>query len=109
MIDCGECCTPRDFCNEGECGVLDDGCGGQLDCAECRCVPTTTCDGQCGLITDDCGGALDCGACPTTPAPVVCFGEGERCVNDGQCCEGLCRGRDCLDRGTKICQAACAV
>jgi hypothetical protein len=103
-------CTPRVFCEEDECGVVDVGCGETIDCGVCPCVPTTTCAGQCGLIVDDCGETLDCGACPeTTPAPPadICFGEGERCVNDDQCCVGLCRGRGCEDRGRKSCQAAC--
>jgi hypothetical protein len=109
------------------CGTAEDGCGGFLDCdacmdfvnsycdaGTCLCAPNT-CESiglGCGTADDGCGGILDCGACPeepvSTPAPeLACFAEGERCVNDGQCCAGLCRGRDCRDRGTKLCQAAC--
>jgi hypothetical protein len=64
----------------------------------------------CGIATDNCGNQIDCGPCPpeTTPAPPACLAERERCVSDSQCCDGLCRGRGCQDRGTKICQAACA-
>jgi hypothetical protein len=83
-VDCGECCEARDFCNEGECGLVDDGCGGQLDCGDCPEPPVVE-----------------------EPA-ATCIAEGDRCVNDEQCCDGLCRGRNCLDRGTKLCQAACA-
>jgi hypothetical protein len=92
------------------CGQHDDGCGGTIDCGAC-CTPRDYCNqGECGIVDDGCGGAMDCGPC-TTPAPapeVTCIAEGERCVNDGQCCAGLCRGRGCEDRGRKSCQAACA-
>jgi hypothetical protein len=111
-LDCGECCVPKDVCNPGDCGVIFDGCSGNIDCGPC-CEPLSCAQLviPCGIATDNCGNEIDCGPCPpeTTPAPPACFGEGERCVNDGQCCAGLCRGRDCRDRGTKLCQAACAV
>src|SRR5262249_51845089 len=63
------------------CGVLGDGCGGQLDCGACEggntcgqgggvaahCGPLQ-CDSPgarvCGPVGDGCGGTLDCGACP---------------------------------------------
>jgi hypothetical protein len=114
-LDCGECCTPRDFCNEGDCGLVVDGCGGTIDCGECPCVPLTCSDLgiACGPGADNCGNAIDCGACQEEPAPTpppaeTCIVEGERCVSDVQCCAGLCRGRGCQDRGTKICQVACS-
>jgi hypothetical protein len=129
-IDCGECCTPRDFCNEGECGTVSDGCDGTIDCGGCTAFPNSYCDtatatcacaaatceslgGACGTSIDDgCGAEVYCGDCPvaepvTTPAPGTCFGEGVVCVADSQCCEGLCRGRNCKDQGRKICQSAC--
>jgi hypothetical protein len=78
----------------------------QAPCSPATCVSLGL---SCGMASDGCGATLDCGACPTTPSPVdVCVAEGERCVNDGQCCAGLCRGRGCQDRGRKTCQAACA-
>jgi hypothetical protein len=80
----------------------------QQECASATCASLGV---GCGTVDDGCGGLLDCGACPgeTTPSPAadVCLGEGERCVDDGQCCAGLCRGRGCQDRGRKSCQAAC--
>jgi hypothetical protein len=81
------------------------------------CIPGT-CESLglgCGTADDDCGNLLDCGECSeevaTTPAPppeLSCTALGDRCVNDGQCCEGLCRGRGCRDRGTKICTLECS-
>ena len=94
---------------------LDDGCGGILDCGEC-CEPLSCADLgiACGPATDNCGNAIDCGACPVettpAPAPVTCtIALGDKCVNDSQCCEGLCRDSQCgVDRGSKICRDDCA-
>lgn len=37
------CCEP-DFCGPGDCGVIDDGCGGTIDCGACPVCG----DGVCG-------------------------------------------------------------
>jgi hypothetical protein len=74
----GPACTPRSCPSDGSCGVVPDGCGGQLDCGcpdgkaciqnECKnagCVPTT-CAAEgvvCSTIADGCGGAITCD-CP---------------------------------------------
>jgi hypothetical protein len=111
-------------CGEGVCNPVTGGCEGgttttaptTLGAAESStlaqdCVPAGCADLglSCGAAGDGCGGWLDCGPCPEPVAVQsdVCSGEGERCVNDSQCCQGLCRGRGCQDRGTRICQAAC--
>lgn len=79
-------CTPA-ACN-GQCGVLPDGCGGELRCAECvngeqcgargpnRCGPgactAKTCagiPGACGGVSDGCGKVLECGPCNSDAAP----------------------------------------
>jgi hypothetical protein len=98
-------CIPL-TCAELGCGRHDDGCGNPLHCGPC-CTPRDYCNaGECGMVDDGCGGSLDCGQCSAPAVP--CSGEGERCADDNQCCNGLCRGRNCQDRGQKICQAACA-
>jgi hypothetical protein len=107
-----ETCTPL-TCDDLGCGNgQDDGCGGTIDCGEC-CVARDFCkEGECGIVDAGCGATIDCGACPEPPVveepAATCIAEGDRCVNDEQCCDGLCRGRGCQDRGTKLCQAACA-
>jgi len=45
-------CTPRTFCNAGECGTVSNGCGGSLDCGTC-------------------GGGDGCVTSPTTGSNVV--------------------------------------
>jgi hypothetical protein len=75
-------CTPRtiDDCSN-RCGVIPDGCGGNIDCNTCpqgqTCmlpahvcqIPSctkTTCAAEgatCSLVADGCGGVLDCGDC----------------------------------------------
>ena len=54
-------CQPQTQCAANTCGMVDDGCGGQLDCGGPR-----TCEdlGQvCGTQDDGCGAELDCGVC----------------------------------------------
>jgi hypothetical protein len=111
-------------CDAGVCDPLNGDCevgitttapttlgAGQSSTLVQDCVPASCSDLGliCGGAGDGCGGWLDCGPCsePVSVQPDVCSGEGERCVDDGQCCAGLCRGRGCRDRGTKTCQAAC--
>jgi hypothetical protein len=101
-------CTPATCAELGvSCGPANDGCGGTIDCGAC-CTPRDVCnDGECGTLDDGCGGPLECGPCPeevvTTPAPeVTCASLGDNCNGDGECCEGLCRDRDCgTDRRTR--------
>jgi hypothetical protein len=35
QFKCG--CTPREFCSENECGIVSDGCGGEIDCGVKAC------------------------------------------------------------------------
>lgn len=86
-LNCGLCCTPRTTCNPGECGVVDNGCGGTLNCGSC-CTPRTTCNpGECGQVDNGCGGTLSCGTCPTGCPP--------DCVSDAcytrACVDGVCQ------------------
>jgi hypothetical protein len=77
-----DACVPH--CPSGtNCGVADDGCGGQMQCGTCSghetcggsgapgvcgctslaCVPGQTCG---TAVPDNCGGSLNCGSCPQT-------------------------------------------
>ena len=64
-----------------ECGMIGDGCGGELDCGDCPpgqtcggggtphqcgspCTPLSCGPNQCGYIADGCGDVIDCGDCP---------------------------------------------
>jgi hypothetical protein len=121
-VDCGDCaittpapaptttavpCIPT-TCEQVGCGNYANDCiNGDVYCGDC-CTPSTCEQAGCGNFANDCvTGEIYCGDCTTVPPPVTCHAEGERCVNDEQCCEGLCRGRECRDWGTKLCQAAC--
>jgi hypothetical protein len=115
--DCtGQICG-SDGC-AGSCGACTDFVNSFCDNGVCSCAPATCrlLGTGCGQwINDGCGNEVYCGDCPvieepvTTPAPEsTCVAEGERCINDNQCCAGLCRGRDCGDRGRKRCTTACS-
>jgi hypothetical protein len=74
----GPACTPRRCPSDGSCGVIADGCGGELhcgcpdgdaciqnECAPAGCVPTS-CEAEgviCSTISDGCGRAITCD-CP---------------------------------------------
>jgi alpha-tubulin suppressor-like RCC1 family protein len=65
------------------CGMVPDGCGGQLDCGSCgtdACQPETCASlgDDCGSVSDGCGGMLECGVCA---AGRTCGGGG----NPGHC------------------------
>lgn len=111
-LECGECTQPGYSCggrgiehvcggdpdqgactlntceqeNGRYCGIVGDGCGGELDCGDCpagqecgaaglpnlcaatpgTCTPLSCSDGAakyCGEIGDGCGGVIDCGGC----------------------------------------------
>src|SRR5690606_13912508 len=73
-------CTPE---GGRYCGIIGDGCRGELDCGECEgdatcedgvCIGGPSCERltctpeggrYCGLVGDGCGGTLDCGECPS--------------------------------------------
>lgn len=58
--DTPDICTPKTVCDENVCGLVADGCGGNLDCGG----PITECPvDSCGMVPDGCGGNLDCGEC----------------------------------------------
>lgn len=71
-------CQPLAQCPANTCGMVDDGCGGQLECGGSK-----SCEQQgvaCGLAEDGCGGVLDCGPCLCqNGVPVV-----EQCGVEGQ-------------------------
>ena len=76
--DMGPSCRALMQCPANTCGMVDDGCGGQLDCGGPK-----TCEQQgvaCGLAEDGCGGVLDCGPCLCqNGVPVV-----EQCGEEGK-------------------------
>ena len=102
-------CPPA-TCDDYDCGLAADGCGGLLDCGSCpfaeacsenqcvwpadagSCVPAT-CEGlvyDCGSVSDGCGGHMECGTCPDSQ---FCGGGGvHRC---GGTCETPDGGNPC--------------
>jgi hypothetical protein len=91
-LDCGECasgvcyenqcCTPR-ACEDGECGVFADGCGGTVRCGDEDCCTPRTCEhpsleNRCGDFDDRCGGSVTCS----------CGDPDARCYL-GECCMPL--------------------
>jgi hypothetical protein len=86
---CPPICTPTNNCPAGgNCGTVDDGCGGQVSCGPgcaspqtcggggtpnvCGCTPTNSCKpGSCGVIADGCGGTINCGPCPICGVPAA--------------------------------------
>ncbi len=114
----------KDFCEEGECGQIDSGCGGTIDCGPCdevttgapECVPTSCDVVGCGGYADACdgNGAVYCGDCCTATdcATVGCGGYADACDGNGPQYCGDCpttaaplvpRGGDCTD--TAQCEA----
>ncbi len=126
-LDCGVCeefpnsfcdeeaggicaCKAKDFCDDGDIGLVDDGCGGTISCEVTTtqdpnattpapdttpppCVPTHCAQVGCGGYADACdgNGAVYCGDCctPTTCAQVGCGNYANDCVN-GQVYCGDC-------------------
>src|SRR5690606_17656061 len=92
------------------CGIIGDGCRGELDCGECEgdatcedgiCVGGPSCirltctpEGgrYCGLVGDGCGGTLDCGECPS----------GQTCTG-GVCTTPGCVPLTCETMGGEFC------
>jgi hypothetical protein len=99
LFDLGTCvgeepeppaCTPLE-CDDSQCGIVSDGCGGTIDCAGCpsgeicddnacrtECVKTT-CEAEgiaCSTIADGCGGVIecDCNVCVPDDEQDVCAG-----------------------------------
>ena len=77
----GVCCEPLECGDVGAaCGLIDDGCGGQVNCG--NCPDNAWCDGlhQCVCLHEECGGE--------------CCGTDEVC-DDGACCLPFtCEGLD---------------
>jgi hypothetical protein len=102
----GQCgCTPA-TCPAGQCGTLDDGCGGTITCGctgfdtcggggvagMCGCTPATSCPAgfQCGTIDDGCGGTVDCSGGRTCAQisgkkHFECVADQHLCCNHGRC------------------------
>lgn len=60
-----DACVPRTECPVDTCGMVDDGCAGELDCGACDCVdgqPTQPTCGPCGVGSSSCDvdGTLSC-------------------------------------------------
>jgi hypothetical protein len=64
---CGRACAQGEWCHAGSCT---------------SCVPVTcqAAGAACGVIADGCGGQLDCGACPACAAAADCPGEDGACA-----------------------------
>ena len=86
-LDCGVCCTPA-TCQPGQCGLVPDDCGGTMDCNDC-CFPATCEVGQCGFFSDGCGGTLECSDCctPATCQPGECGSVADGCGGSLDCGE----------------------
>jgi hypothetical protein len=89
QIDCGGC-PPGETCGGG--GVLGE-CGSLPDGFSCVVRTCNAPDRACGLIGDGCGGELDCGACSIwgcSPAVPGCPAEqpavGSACAPEGTQC-----------------------
>jgi len=112
-------CIPKGCEELGyECGIADDGCGGELDCTGvktceypetcgpdnvCSCIPKTCAElgvvlgaTACGRADDGCGKPLECGACDGVA------GRGWQCNESADICEcapqsqaAACEGRAC--------------
>src|SRR5947207_2456801 len=107
----GTCCTPRNACNPGECGLVADGCGGTLDCGNpctgfntcggggvpnlCGCTALTAAQictaGRCGQFPNGCGGTVDCGN--------SCTGTGQTCGGGGVPNQCGCTPTTCAAQG----------
>ena len=149
LVCAGDCCPPVSTCEEGvcvacvpftceivggECGILNDGCGGTVPCGSCgpneTCQPNLVCacdylecggeccsqdavcyQGQCWTgCVPDCAGKLcgdddGCGGtCPDSP----CAAPGEVCYL-GACCAPDCDGKACgaQDSCGGVCDGPC--
>jgi Zinc dependent phospholipase C len=99
-------CAPiKTACNNNQCGIFGDGCGGFIGCPTCgtgavcktdrTCCTLANCNGRCGTVSDNCEGTIDCGgcglgqACGTVTAntcgpsyEVGVIPEGKKCTNN---------------------------
>src|SRR5207237_346544 len=107
------------------CGIVGDGCGGQMDCGGCAgaqtcggdgvpnlcgsapdsgaCTPTlcTTPNGKyCGVVGDGCGGQLDCGGCS---GGLTCGGAGTPNVCGAAPDSGACTPISCTQTNGQYC------
>ena len=103
------------------CGIVGNGCGGQMDCGVCQgsqtcggagipnvcgggvCTPTvcSTVNGQyCGIVGDGCGGRRDCGGCT---GGRTCGGGGLTNVCGFPADSGLCPPLACTQMNGKYC------
>ena len=111
----------RDLCQVGDCGLIDDGCGGMRDCGEAR---TFCFADECGMAFSNCGGFIECGGCFGEPCDeltpcafeLVCGSEGTcgsrlggPCSSDAECGEGEClctSGLEICDENGCVCDSA---
>ena len=105
---CGPPCTPKTCAQLGnpQCGLVDDGCMGQVKCNDCpdstyTCLANHTCckkkscsvdyAGKCGTGLDDgCGGTVDCGCSSGSCTSTMAGSAGTCCVNTAMCPAGAC-------------------
>ncbi|HXU69430.1 MAG TPA: hypothetical protein VN947_08875 [Polyangia bacterium] len=105
---CGPPCTPKTCAQLGnpQCGLVDDGCMGQVKCNDCpdstyTCLANHTCckkkscsvdyAGKCGTGLDDgCGGTVDCGCSSGSCTSTMTGSAGTCCVNTAMCPAGAC-------------------
>lgn len=91
LNDTDDACQPQTECPPNTCGMIDDGCGGQLNCGQPK-----TCDeiNVCGMHDDGCGNQIDCGPClcdgdqPTTSSCDACNIFALQCQSSQPVCDG---------------------
>src|SRR5215471_18587285 len=77
-------CMPKTACGAGDCGVINDGCGGTLTCGVCQQPDHCTNGVKDPSESDvDCGG--DCAACAL----------GSTCGSTSDCATGTCDQNVC--------------
>jgi len=101
QVNCNGACLVPATCQPGQCGILPNGCGGNLDCGGCT-LPQT------------CGGGGQAGVCGCTPQPdanfctpgicnrptnncgqtVVCGCTDRQTCSDGTCCGAIYQSCD---------------
>lgn len=99
--DCS--CTPRTSCDVGECGIVDDGCGGPLNCGTCAIGGQCHTDADCesGICVTEASSGWTGGFCTLGCTTDEHCGTGAHCAyrSDGPgVCLATCDGNeDCRD------------
>src|SRR5687768_7200707 len=107
--NCPEDCGAPGCDNDGQCEADEDHGNCPHDCPPPPCEPDG-CGGRCGVVSDGCGGQIDCGSCaPPCPNPNgVCelhLGEDpESCPNE---CDSRCGNNVCQPGERTRCPSDC--